>query len=109
MRPHRPSVFADALPIGAGHRTPQTMLLLDERDRYLREAARFFPGCTDREIARRLHIALSTYRGGRFRRDRKDTCPIQYRGTLREQLYLLLRVRDRVPSEMTIRRALGYS
>ena len=35
----RPSVFADAVPIGRGHRTPQTMLLIDERDTLLREAA----------------------------------------------------------------------
>jgi len=105
MKPLLPSAF----PVGAGRRTPMTQLLLDERKKYLIEAAKFFPGCTDREIARRLHIALSTYRGGRFRRDRNDTCPIQYRGTLREQLYLLLRVCDRVPSEMTIRRSLGYS
>jgi hypothetical protein len=99
-----------AVPVdGRGRRTPQTMLLLDERKKYLIEAAQFYPGCTDREIARRLHAALSTYRAGRFRRDRNDTCPIQYRGTLREQLYFLLRVRDHVPSEPAIRRALGYS
>jgi predicted DNA-binding transcriptional regulator AlpA len=44
---------------------------------------------------------------GPFRRDRNDACPIRYRGTLKEKLYLLLRVQDHVPSEMSIRRALG--
>jgi hypothetical protein len=90
-----------------GRRTRQTELLISERDKLLVEAAKFFPGCSDREIARRLRSALSIYRAGRFRRDRNDTCPKQYRGTLTELLYLLLRVHDHVPSEMTIRRALG--
>jgi hypothetical protein len=95
---------------GPGHRTPQTMLLIDERDRYLREAAQFFPGCADREIARRLRQALSVYRDGRWRRDRaadEPTCPMQYRGKLLEQLWLILRNRDYVPSERTITSALS--
>jgi hypothetical protein len=83
-------------------------LLLDERGRLIIEAAKFFPGASDREIARRLRSELSKYSNGRFRRDRSDTCPIQHRGKLTEVLYLLLRVHDHVPSEMTIRRALGY-
>jgi hypothetical protein len=95
---------------GRGKRTPQTMLLLDERDMYLVEAARFFPACSDREIARRLRIALQRYRDGRWQRDRADlTCPVQHSGKLTAVCWMLLRVRDHVPSEMTIRRALGYS
>ena len=85
-----------------------TMLLLDERDSTLREAARFFPGLSDREIARRLREALSIYRDGRWRRDRlseEQTCPLQYRGQLREKLWLILRNSDFSPSERTIRRA----
>jgi hypothetical protein len=94
---------------GPGHRTPQTMLLIDERDRYLREAARFFPGCSDREAARRLREALSTYRDGRWRRDGiEQTCPAQHRGKLVQVMWMILKV-SRVPSEMSIRRALGYS
>jgi hypothetical protein len=86
------------------------MLLLDERDRYLVEAARCYPGCSDREIARRLHVALSRYRDGRWRRDQSElTCPSQHAGKLTAVLWMLLRVRDHVPSEVTIRRALGYS
>ena len=46
---------------GRGHRTPQTLLVLDERDRYLIEAAQFFPSQSDREIARRLRVALLRY------------------------------------------------
>jgi hypothetical protein len=105
MRPlHHPLVP------GPGHRTPQTMLLLDERDKLLVEAARYFPGMSNRDVARRLHAALSTYRDGRFRRDRElFTCPVQHQGKLMQTLWMILKVRDHVPSEMTIRRALGYS
>lgn len=108
MKPHRPSIFADAT--GPGRRTPATLLLLDERDRYLREAAQFFPDCRDREVARRLRNALSVYRNGRWQRDGiEQTCPAQHRGKLVQVMWMILKVRDRVPSEMTIRRALGYS
>lgn len=93
---------------GRGHgRTPAVQLLIDERKALIRTAAKFYPGCSDREIARRLRSALSIYRGGRWERDRSDTCPKQYRHKLTEVLYLILRVHDHVPSEVTIRRALG--
>jgi hypothetical protein len=46
-------------------------LLISERDRLIIEAARFYPGCRDREIARRLRFALSTYRNGRWPRRRE--------------------------------------
>ena len=70
---------------------------------------RFYPGCSDREIARRLRTAIQLYQGGRWRRERADVeCP-HAAGKLTAVLWMLLRVRDFVPSEMTIRRALGYS
>ena len=95
------------LVVGPGHRTPQTMLLLDERGKLLVEAARFFPGCSDREIARRLHGALSTYRNGRWRRDRTEAlCPMQHRGKLLQIMWMILKVHDHLPPTMTIRRAL---
>jgi len=93
---------------GRAHgRTPAVQLLIDERNALIRDAARFYPGASDREIARRLRTALLRYRAGRWERDRSDTCPNQHRGKLTEILYFLLRVHDHVPSEMTIRRALG--
>jgi hypothetical protein len=53
----------------------------------MREAARFFPGASDREVARRLHSALVIYRGGRWHRDRSEaTCPAQHRGKLTQTL-----------------------
>jgi hypothetical protein len=56
------------VPDGRGHRTPQTLLLLDERDKLLIEAARFYPGASDREVGRLLRIALLRYQNGRWRR-----------------------------------------
>jgi hypothetical protein len=84
------------------------LLAIDERDRYLIEAARFYPGVSQRETAHRLRTALSTYRDGRWRRDRSElTCPPRHRGRLDELLWMLCKVHDHVPSERTIRRALG--
>jgi hypothetical protein len=53
MKPHRVSVFADAVPVdGRGHRSRQTALYLSERDHFLREAARrFCVGMSDRQAA----------------------------------------------------------
>ena len=94
------------LPVGRGHRSPQTLQMICERDTLLREAAKYFPGASDREAARQLRIALSRYRDGRWRRDRSEaTCPVQNQGKLTALLYPLLRTRDHVPSVMTIRRA----
>lgn len=93
---------------GPGCRTPQTLLLIDERDALLREVARFFPGCSDREIARRLHIALLRYRDGRWQRERADlTCPKAHAGRLTAVLWAILKTRDYVPSERLIRAALS--
>jgi hypothetical protein len=110
MKPVRPSTFADAFPIGAGHPTPAEMLSRDERDRYLREAATFYPGCGDREIARQLRKALLTYRARAWRRDQNEAlCPVRYRGTLKQALWCLLKSRDRVPGDRAARAALARS
>jgi hypothetical protein len=89
-------------------RSWQTRLLIDERDKLLIEAARFFGG-SDREAARRLHSALLSYRTGRWQR--RDAmlvhCPPQYAGRLDGLLWAILRTKDYVPSIATIRRVLG--
>jgi hypothetical protein len=96
---------------GPGHRTPQTLLALDERDRYLREAAdRFLPGMKDRPAAAMLHTKLARYRETAFERERSEAlCPARHRGTITEWLWMILKAHDHVPSEVTIRRALAYS
>jgi hypothetical protein len=112
MKPLQPIELTHAEPVdGRSHgRTPQTMLLLDERDALLREAARrHCSGMSDRAAAKYLRDALSRYREGRFRRSRFElTCPPQHRGRLDEMLWLLLKTSsDHVPSIATIRRVLG--
>ena len=92
-----------------GRRSPQTMFLINKRDKLLIEACRFFPGTSDREAARRLRTALLRYQTSRWRRTRTELgCPHDA-DRLDALLWMILRVRDHVPSEMTIRRALAYS
>jgi hypothetical protein len=95
---------------GPGQRSPQTLLLLDERDVLLREVAeRFFLDTSDREIARTLHAALTRYACTAWQqRERTElTCPRRHDGTIRAFYWRILRTIDHVPSERTIRRALG--
>jgi hypothetical protein len=96
---------------GPGHRTPTTMLAIDERDRYLRAAAdRFCAGMSDRGAGAMLRTKLMLYRSGAWRRDACEAlCPPRHRGTIKELLWMTLKARDHVPSTMAIRRALGYS
>ena len=90
MKPLRHPLVA-----GPGCRTPQTLLLIDERAALLREAARFYPGLSQRETARLIRVALSRYQGARWQRERADlTCPVQHAGKLTAVLWKLLRVRD---------------
>ena len=106
MKPLRHSVVPD----GRGHRTPQTMMLLDERDALLIEAARrFFSGMSHRETAHRLRSRLLIYQNGRWRRTSAELKPPHDVDSLDAALWCLLRIRDHVPSEMTIRRVLRFS
>jgi hypothetical protein len=102
--------LADATAVDArGRRTPSTMLQLDERDHFLREAARFFPFFSQREVARRLRTALLRYQTGRWRRTRTEfTCP-EHRDRLEAVLWSLLKTRDYVPSERLIRAVLSQA
>jgi hypothetical protein len=95
---------------GRGKRSSATTLALDERDKLLIEIARrFYGGLSARETAHRLRYRLLIYRNGRWRRTSPDwMCPHEAE-SMDAALWCLLRIRDHVPSEMTIRRALGYS
>ena len=93
-----------------GHRTPQTLLLIDERDALLTEAARFYPGASDREIARLLRTALLRYQRGAWRRERTEAlCPPRNAGKLTAVLWMILKVRDAIPSERLVRAVLSRS
>ena len=94
---------------GRGHRSWNTKLIIDERDRYLIEAAKFYPGCRDREVARRLRSALSIYRDGRWRRDRSAALCPHAAGTVAAALWRVLKVRDAIPSDRLIRSLLAQS
>ena len=90
---------------GRGRRTPSTLLMIDERDALLVEAARFYPGLSQREIARRLRSRLLIYRNGRWRRSCAELKAPHPPEKIDAVLWAILRVKDYVPSEMTIRRA----
>jgi hypothetical protein len=93
-----------------GRRTPQTLLLLDERNALLRVAAnRFCAGMSDRQAASHLRTELLRYQTGTWRRERIEaTCPPRHAGKLTAALWLLLKTRDHVPSTATIRRSLSF-
>lgn len=91
-----------------GHRLPSTLEAIAERDRLLREASdRFCAGMSDRQAAAFIHTALARYAAGRWRRSRADpVCPHEA-GTLAATLWAILRCRDHIVSERTIRAVLA--
>lgn len=105
MRPIRHPL----VPAGPGHRSPQTMLALDERDALLREAAdRFCVGMSDRAAAAYLSVRLTRYAECAWRRERGEAlCPPRHVGTITGLLWMILKARDRVPSERLIRYVLA--
>jgi hypothetical protein len=105
MKQHRPSEFIS----GPGHRTPATMLALDERDRYLRAAAdRYCFGMRDNAAADYLHAKLSRYASTAWQRDRVEAlCPPRLAGRIEALLWCALKSRDHVPSERLIRLVLA--
>jgi len=110
MMPHRTAAFVDAVPVDArGRRPPADVLARAVRDHLLRTAAdRFCVGMSDRAAAAWLLDKLSTYRGGRWRRDKNEVqCPARHRGTITELLWRVLKVRDAIPGDRTIRAALA--
>jgi hypothetical protein len=94
---------------GRGRRSNETLLRLDERNRYLIEAARFFRSPSDREVARQLRIAPLRYRAGAWRRDSAEAlCPVRYAGTVKAALWKTLKARDATPpADRTIRALLA--
>ncbi|MDE5465224.1 hypothetical protein [Bradyrhizobium sp. CSS354] len=111
MKPHRPSTFAGAFPVGRGHPTPAAMLSRDERDRFLVECAdRYCVSMSDNAAAEFLIAKLSLFRATAWQRDRDEAlCPQRYRNTLREYLWMILKARDRLPGERLVREVLRAS
>lgn len=94
-----------------GQRSAQTVAILAERDRLLREAAaEFFSGLLVTQQARELHRRWTRYEASGWRRERAlDVVPSSRLGTLEGRLWAILRLRDFVPCERTIRGALATS
>jgi hypothetical protein len=105
-----PPAIAFAAPVdGRGRRSNETLLRLDELDKLLVEiACRFYPGVSHRETAHRLRRSWLLYQQGRWRRTCAELKPPHDPRSLDAALWHLLWIRDYVPSEMTIRRALLF-
>lgn len=96
-----------AVPVRRHGRQRQVTLEISERDALLRSAVRFYPaGCSDREISRRLREAICRYKFGRWRRSCVDLQSPHPAETIETLLWQLLRVRDAVPGDRTVRLAL---
>jgi len=111
MKPHRPSIFAGAFPVGAGHPTPAEMLSRDERDRYLIAAAdRYCVGMSDNAAADYLLVRLARYHETAWRKEYADAlCPARHRGSITELFWMALKSRNRLPSERLVREVLRAS
>jgi hypothetical protein len=92
-----------------GHRLPATLDAIDRRNSLLIEIARrFCAGMSDRAAAAWLRTKLSRYRSGAWRRDATElVCPDRHRGIITEVLFCLLKTKDALPSERTIRSVLA--
>jgi hypothetical protein len=111
-RPLDRAALLDAAPLPRhrGQRSQQVLDALHRRDELLREAAaRFYAGMSARTAAVMLHRELARYASLAWRRDRIEVqCPARHVGRIAEQCWLVFAVRDHVPSERVIRRALRH-
>jgi hypothetical protein len=95
--------------LSRGQRSLETLLSLQRRNAALRAANRaFYADMSAQATAHELHRELVRYLLTAWQRDRLlDAAPSRHAGRLREHLWLILRARDHVPSERTIRRILA--
>jgi hypothetical protein len=92
-----------------GHRLPETLASLDQRDALLCEAAAaFFPDTSHRQAAIRLRTALARYECSAWRRERVAvTVPSRHAGRLDGFCWRILRAVDHVVSVSLIRQILA--
>ena len=110
MKEVRSAGLSGAMPVDArGRRPPADVLARAIRDHLLRTAAdRFCAGMKDRPAAAKLRTKMIRYCEGSWRRDRDEMqCPDRHRGSITELLWTILKIRDAVPSDRTIRAALA--
>ncbi len=96
---------------GPGQRAWHTCEALAQRDMLLRHAAScFLGGLSVTEQALRLHVELSRYRASAWARERvNDECPERHRGTIYENLWQVLKLRDAVLGPRSLRLILATS
>jgi hypothetical protein len=95
--------------VGPGHRSADTLLRLDERDRYLREAAsRFCIGMSDRQASEFLRMKLTRYRSGAWRRHQAENLmPPKLAGRIEASCWRILKCRDAIPGDRLVRDVLA--
>jgi hypothetical protein len=91
-----------------GRRRPETLEAIEVRNRLLIDAAStHMPGRSSRAAAHKLHAVLSRYREGAWRRERtSESVPLRHQGRIEEVCWSILKLRDVVPAERTIRAAI---
>lgn len=90
---------------GDGQRSAHTEANIEARDKLLREsAAEFFPGLLVTQQARGLHLRWTRYEASRWPHERTlDAVPPHRIATLEGRFWAILKKRDTVPAERTIR------
>lgn len=94
-----------------GQRSSQTQRILIERDRLVCEAAKeFWPDETNSEQARNLHQHWTRYAASAWPRERAlERVPDRRAGSVEARLWAIMRVKDHVISERSIRALLAGS
>jgi hypothetical protein len=103
-----------AVPIGLrgpGRRTPDTRASLFIRDALLAEAATLFcRGASSNAAASAIYRRLALYRAGAWRRHRAEQqLPPVLVGRIEELLWHVLKARDVLPSQRSIRLAIDVA
>lgn len=109
LRPVDPDAAEPIGVRGPGKRSAETRASLYLRDAMIAEAATLFcPGMSSNAAAATIHRQLVRYRGGAWRRHRSEEhLPATLVGKVTEIFWHCLKARDALPSERTIRAALG--
>lgn len=96
---------------GRGRRSLDTRVAILVRDATIAEAAlRFYPLMSSVAAARVLHAGLSRYQSGAWRRHRtEENMPARLAGRVEGMYWFVLKMRDALPSERTIRAAIDAS
>lgn len=111
MKPLHPADFVTAEPLGlrgVGRRLPSTRAALHIRNSLLVEAALLFHrGASNYAAASAISKRLALYRSCGWRRHRvEDELPLALVGKIEELFWHVLKERDGLPSERTIRAVL---